>query len=500
VDAAKVHYPTNSNDNIDNRELKAEYSGVNSLLTGLKPDPKRHDGDSSTTEKNGLFTTREEGSDGKWREYTYNADRTKITYKDSTGREYYKDGDTLVYKNTNSGAEALFGISPDGDVYKAAKDASGNTSTKVARANGSYNEYDGAGKITKNTAADPNMAKYEELAGKVGAGIGPDGTTQALTDEQRYSLATALGRYDLETLNNFDKSGMKIRLVDDENPPPGGYPGGRTEWLEGGLGYYTKSQKTVVLKQSDFQNGGNIVGVDTLHHELGHAVDDMLTPDSATGQVREFTESDPRLNQMFEDYKTRTQDDPSKTWSGYAKTNPQEYFAEGVMKYLGGDKQKAQLQNMDPALYAYVEEMLNKSKDGNLPNNQVEKPAYPTFPGGGFPGGGFPTFPGGGFPGGGFPGGGFPTFPGGGFPGGGFPTFPGGGFPGGGFPPFGNNPIFPPTQLPFQPGPGMDPQGIMQQMMMMRMMQMMQQMMMMMMFMSMMGNPMGMGMMPMMMF
>jgi hypothetical protein len=52
--------------------------------------------------------------------------------------------------------------------------------------------------------------------------------------------------------------------------------------------------------------------VDTAHHELGHAVDDMLEPD-AGGRPQEFTAHDPRAQELYKSFMDRVAKDPAAT-------------------------------------------------------------------------------------------------------------------------------------------------------------------------------------------
>jgi hypothetical protein len=443
-------YPQRTSDNVENRELKAEYSGANSIIENVAPDARKYQVVSDTIE-DGLRTVREEGPDGSWREFSYTEDRQYVVIKDSNGREYYKDGNLLRYKNNASGAEWAFGVGDDGAVFKVQRDPEGNIKTKVAKPDGGYMELDQEGAVTKSSDPDPKMAKFEELAGRIGSSIGADGKSAPLTSEQRYLLAGALSRFDPATVRNLIDSGITIKLVDENNPPKGGYPGGRDTWVEGGQGYYTLKDKTIVLKQSDFAQGGNIIVVDTIHHELTHAIDDMLQPDTAS-QVNDFSEKDPRINALFKEYTKRIEDDPGAAWSRYAATNVQEYLAEGVMKYLGGDRAKAMLKEADPNLYAYVEKVLAKSTDVALPQQQRIDPIASWNP---------------------------------------FPWFDGVHMPGW------NNPFFPPMEGPFGFPQNTDPSAMWNNLSMMRAMQLQQMWACMLPMMAMFGNPfMGFGFMP----
>ncbi|MDQ7825702.1 MAG: zinc-dependent peptidase [Candidatus Eremiobacteraeota bacterium] len=204
-----------------------------------------------------------------------------------------------------------------------------------------------------------------QLAQRIGRTVGPDGREMALSPEQCKILATSLSHYDQGTLQNLESDGMHIKLYDTNNPPPGGYPGGRTEWDSGLLGYRVRKDKVICLRQQDFQYGNHQKGMDVAHHEIAHAVDDMLYPD--VGEGRMATDNDAYLKNLYSNYLSRTDSNNSLEWSNYAKKNQREYFAEGVERYLGGDKTKDELRQKDPALFAYVEKALSVSSQGSNP-------------------------------------------------------------------------------------------------------------------------------------
>lgn len=101
--------------------------------------------------------------------------------------------------------------------------------------------------------------------------------------------------------------------------------------------------------------------VDTVVHELGHALDDLAAPDGAEPVLR--SEGDAHLKALYEAYRERVEEAPGwqrdlgrgPVWSDYAATNVHEYLAEGVMKYCAGSRR---LREQDPELHEYVRELV----------------------------------------------------------------------------------------------------------------------------------------------
>jgi hypothetical protein len=367
-DGRGAPYKMNQNDNVQNREMKMQYAGLYSMFDNLKPDPTVYDKAQYSNNKDGSTTVREETKDGKWREVTTSADGKNISLTDAAGTMTRK-GSTISYVSAKDDYKDVWTQDGNGQLNEV-RTKNGETTTKVAEADGGYREQNVNGQVTKHIGADPNMARFDAIADRMGQNMGPNGEPRRLTDEQRYQLGADLSRFDPATLQNLDQNGVKIKIYDHENPPPGGYPGGRAEWKKNSGGYYVYNDKSIVLKQSNFRNGGNIRSTDITHHELGHAVDDLLAPDNAQGPQL-ATDQDPYLQNIYQQYKTRAEADKSQEWSAYGTTSPQEYFAEGVSEYLGGDKAKQMLKEKDPQLFAYVDQKMNQSKDRSIPYRQM---------------------------------------------------------------------------------------------------------------------------------
>jgi hypothetical protein len=205
--------------------------------------------------------------------------------------------------------------------------------------------------------------QYFNIAAQMGRSVDAYGREVPLSRDQQNILAASLSRYDVSTLQNLQREGLRIRLYDSENPPAGGYPGGNSSWDRSTLGFYRGNEKLLCLRQKDFRNGLTNDVQDVVHHEVAHAVDDMLHPDNASGRVM-ATEQDPYMRQLYSNYKNRTAANQGYQWSSYAKTNVKEYFADGVEFYMGGSQKREMLRQKDPELYAQVEKMLGRASGG----------------------------------------------------------------------------------------------------------------------------------------
>jgi len=218
--------------------------------------------------------------------------------------------------------------------------------------------------LSGTSSIAPVMPQYYNIASQMGRNIDAYGREAPLTREQQTILAASLSKYDLSTLQSLQQEGLRIRLYDSDNPPVGGYPGGNSTWDRNTLGLYRGNEKLLALRQKDFQRGLTDEVQDVVHHEVAHAVDDMLYPDSARGREMS-TEHDPYMRQLYSKYKSRTALNQGYQWSSYAKTNVKEYFAEGVEFFMGSPEKRETLRQKDPELYAQVEHMLSRASGRN---------------------------------------------------------------------------------------------------------------------------------------
>lgn len=159
---------------------------------------------------------------------------------------------------------------------------------------------------------------------------------------ERRTLLKAARRLGTEPLQRLCQAGVKIRIPDDPNAMRAAY-------------YPSTKTLSIAPRRLD---------VSTVLHELGHALDDLAAPDEGEKPVLR-SERDPRLQQLHQSYCQRVdelswwQKFCSRTmWSDYARTNPQEYLAEGVMDFTRSPHHNQRLLQADPELHAYVQGLL----------------------------------------------------------------------------------------------------------------------------------------------
>lgn len=239
-------------------------------------------------------------------------------------------------------------------------------------------------KISSKTIK-PELTEFRKIAAEIGREIGADGVEKPLNESQVSLLAKTMSGYDIDTLDNLVKSGLKIRICDSEKTPDGGYPGREPDWSWGECigGYYNPYNKLICLKKSGFEDGNNYK--DVINHEFGHALDDMLEPDEVNKLKHNMkTRKDERMKKICEVFnKTLMEQGKSKIISTETSIfSPQEYFAECVAFYLGGNDKRNELKEKDPAMFNYVKDMLEKSEDKTLPSKQVKKEVVDENPSG----------------------------------------------------------------------------------------------------------------------
>jgi hypothetical protein len=235
-------------------------------------------------------------------------------------------------------------------------------------------------------ATGRDMEYYNKTAAEMGHTVGADGKQAALSGEQRNILAAGLSRYDPAVLDRLKEMGLKINIYDHTKAPEGGFPNGgpdgflgeKNTWKENVAGYYERDSKTLCLRRDSFSKGMNNDSLNTITHETGHAIDDMLEadyPGSGRGDLMSF--KDKKLDGLYNKYMERTAtphpgaNDP--LWSDYARTSSSEYFAEGTMKYVAGGKDRESLKKADPGLFSYVQQKLDRAR-GPLPEYKAPPP------------------------------------------------------------------------------------------------------------------------------
>ncbi|MGV8120577.1 MAG: hypothetical protein AB2L14_12525 [Candidatus Xenobiia bacterium LiM19] len=218
--------------------------------------------------------------------------------------------------------------------------------------------------ITTITATKDTIAPYRNLVDSMCSSFDADGNQTEMTDRQKKMMAVMLSSYDISTLQNLQAEGVHINICDD------------SDFQERQGGGYQPSTKQIGLRASQFSDDTPLneftEGLMSGRHELGHGIDDMLSPDSE-GQATLQSYSDKQLVDMCNSYRNRVDQDSSQRWDGYKwdMLNPTEYLAEGFEMYESTEETKDMLSKMDPDLYAYVENMLQTA----AAHNQDQTPA-----------------------------------------------------------------------------------------------------------------------------
>ncbi|MBI3924199.1 MAG: hypothetical protein HY319_01535 [Armatimonadetes bacterium] len=194
---------------------------------------------------------------------------------------------------------------------------------------------------------------------------------ESLAGADRTIVSTAMLGFNDQEVQLLQRDGVRLEVRSKEhfqrhdrwfsfNPAAvmGGYVKKLGDEFQSG-GYYSSGSKRVVLREGNVTPG-------TVHHELGHALDDAQAgdPNWLVGRYNYLwggkrnpygSDSDEKLRKLHADYVARTgsKDDPG-IWSSYARTNVTEYYAEAREAWLNPDS-RAQLKQKDPELYRYLE-------------------------------------------------------------------------------------------------------------------------------------------------
>ncbi len=164
--------------------------------------------------------------------------------------------------------------------------------------------------------------------------------TGRFSDNDKQSVQKALNALGPDNVKRLQDGGVKLLVDSDKVPAKAGacyYPGERLACFRRG-----SVDKHYVI------------------HELGHALDNL-----AANQPNYRSQHDSRLQQNYQNYMNAR-----SPWSEYARTNQQEYLAEGVTYYLDSDQKKAEFQRKDPLHYDYIEKFLKDPTQEEPPNSR----------------------------------------------------------------------------------------------------------------------------------
>lgn len=337
-------FPRNVDDNSENRAQKGEYNRINNLLKEARG--------------------RGEGT-GAGQRFSYSDQIDGIKY------ERYEDG-RITATNTHEGLaidkpeydKLDFSVDKSGNLTKEVTDKEG-TRTSTARSDGGYTEKNGQGETVKETSPDAKMRDYDRIASDWGRSVDKDGNKSPLSDEQKYTMTTALSGFDKDTLANLRKSGVKLETWDFQSNK---LPGGERAGLTAG-GYYAMNEGTLVINNNKFDGGVNTSATHVIRHEIGHAIDDKLLPPQAAqpdGQKGPsfLSMTDDKITGLYDKYKERSSnDDVGAYWTSVGKQDVREYFAEGVSGYTATGAEKERLMNKDPELHRYIEERMKETRE-----------------------------------------------------------------------------------------------------------------------------------------
>ena len=170
-------------------------------------------------------------------------------------------------------------------------------------------------------------------------------TIGRFSDNDKQAVQKALNALGPDNVRRLQEGGVKLVVDSDKVPGKAGacyYPGQRLACFRRG-----SVEKHYVI------------------HELGHALDNLAAkqpqspvigganaPPPKTPHYR--SQHDSKLQSNYQHYM-----EGRPRWSEYARTNHQEYLAEGVTYYLDSEQKKAELQSKDPQHYQYIENFLH---------------------------------------------------------------------------------------------------------------------------------------------
>jgi len=225
----------------------------------------------------------------------------------------------------------------------------------------------------------------------MGSSVDGEGNVTELTNDRQYLLGQSLTSFSPDVLEKLKNAGVQYMIFDENDAPPGRLPNGDSQWPAGAGAFYTRNNNIVSIKGSDLENGGSALANYIIHHETGHALDDLLVNDAFNmfnpqgTSFNMFTDSaqgHQDVGTLYNNYLEGTKDGTQQTWSSYAKTNVHEYFAEGVAMYVGSPSQQEQLRRQDPDLFSYIDQLFTNqmsNQDLAVEDSTQQMPYNPAF-------------------------------------------------------------------------------------------------------------------------
>jgi hypothetical protein len=184
-------------------------------------------------------------------------------------------------------------------------------------------------------------------------------------------LSNSLSNYSVEDLEGLKEMGVKIgEATQDQLEQTTRRMRSRFGKGASPAGWYNEARNELLLKPGILDQK---IGSHVIHHELGHAMDDLRQEDPSflgrlgTGLQRlagadirssgyESTK-DREFSKLYDGYLERTKGmkrEGGTLWSNYARTNAAEYYAEGMALYTQGGEKRQRLARLDPELFAYL--------------------------------------------------------------------------------------------------------------------------------------------------
>jgi hypothetical protein len=203
-----------------------------------------------------------------------------------------------------------------------------------------------------------HSARVRAYVDQHGSAIGEDGKRRQLSPDEVGKISAALERFPPWAVDKLEGGDVKIEVRPNSRWPD--------DHERAGALYYGKDNKVLFRQETlDAPDGRDRIYGQALH-EFGHALDDTLKADGVvhaftnfgSGGVR-WSSDDSQFQQIFHDYQDRARDPNNAvyTYGGGKFPNAREYFAAGVQYYLANSASRTNLSYVDPALFAYMQNL-----------------------------------------------------------------------------------------------------------------------------------------------